>query len=587
MSGRNQSPAPIARLLVCIASVCAFGTAVSQTPPTTSPDPFDASRVLEVRITMPIADWDALRFQVRDVRAEFSKERLTQPVPKPYTWFRADVTLDGVTVRNVGVRKRGFFGSAHVDRPALNLDLSRHTRGQAWSSLSRIKLHNNRQDPSQVRQVLAYQVFAAAGVPAPRARLAHVTVNGADLGIYTQIEAIDDEFLQRHFGSDRGNLYEAAISDFRPGWLTTFERKNNKRTPGIADLEAVAQALQAGDDQLLAQLEKVIDVDAFIRFWAVESLINHWDGFCGDQNNAFLYHDPGTDRLRFIAWGADSTFTYRNSFLPFQPPASVLAVSLLPRRLYNHPVTREKYRQRMRELLATVWNDDRMLAEVTRLGKQVAGRVTIPPMLAARDTAEVREFIGTRRDQIETELAQPPGRWDFPMRREVFFTDLGKVSATFSGNWVTNVVEPRAPRGEGRVEIEYYGRRYTGEVTDVKAGPRPNNSTHVSVQIAARFPGVEPLITVIAVVATNAFRADNTLAITGRETLLSMVAGTALSSERRMLAWFGGGGSIRFDQADARPEAPVQGRLEGTLTLWPWDDFDLKALRQGGPTGGH
>ncbi len=547
--------------------------------PATDVDPFDPMRVLEVQLTIPKADWDTLRFQQRDGRAEFSKERLDQPVPKPYTWFQADAVIDGTPVSRIGVRKRGFYGSRSVDRPALNLDLARFTKGQGWGGLSEMRLHNNRQDPAQLRQALAYQVFTAAGVPAPRCRLAHVTVNGQDLGIYSQVEAIDDVFLKRQFGNQSGNLYEASISDFRPGWMATFERKNNRKKPGIADLEAVTAALQSADDVLLERLGQVIDVDAFIRFWAVESLINHWDGFAGDQNNAFLYHDPATDRLRFIAWGADATFSQRNLFIPFQPPASVLAVSLLPRRLYNHPVAREKYRRQMRELLATVWHEEKLLAEVGRMETLMQSRVTIPATLVAMGLAQVREFIQGRRAVIEAELAQPAQPWNFPMRTEVYFTKLGTVSATFSGTWITNVVLPRAPDGQGRVELDFYGRHYAGDVIDVKAGPNTDNRAEVTIFATTRFPGVEVPVTVWAIVGTNSFQPGKTLEFTGRETQLGLFAGDLLGDDFRLLAWMGGGGTIQLEHAEPRSGAPMTGKLNGTLTLMPWEDFDLRSLR--------
>jgi uncharacterized Ntn-hydrolase superfamily protein len=546
-----------------------------------SGDPFDSAHLLEVRITLPAKDWDALRFQARDARAEFSRERFDQPPSSPYTWFKADVVLDGVVITNVGVRKRGFYGSAHIDRPALNLDLARYTRGQSWSGLRELKLHNNRQDPSQMRQVLAYQVFRAAGVPAPRCRLARVEVNGKDLGVYSQVEAIDDAFLQREFGSTKGNLYELAIGDFKREWLPAFDLKNNrKRGSDRAELEAVASALQLPDDTLIEQLERVIDLEAFLRFWAVESLINHWDGYNGDQNNSFVYHDPATGKLRFIAWGADSTFTYRHVFVPFQPPASVLAVARLPHRLYNHPAARERYRDHLRSLLQTVWNEDALLAEVQRLEHLCAPRVTLPQGLLDLGLNQVREFIRTRRSQVEAELAPPAQPWNFPQRRELHFADLGTISATFSGAWVTNVLGSQAPQGQGRLELEYYGRRYVGEIITVRAGPRSDNVAQVSLYATARFPDVEPPITLWLATDGNLFRSGRSFPITGKETMLSLFAGDLLGDDFRLLAWFGGGGTVELDQAGMEPGAPIRGRVTaGTLTLMPWEDFDLRALK--------
>lgn len=78
---------------------------------------FDPNRVVKVQITLAPGDWEKLRNQERDAKAEFSKDRLERPVQTPYTWFSADVTIDGTQLKNVGIRKRGFFGSADKERP--------------------------------------------------------------------------------------------------------------------------------------------------------------------------------------------------------------------------------------------------------------------------------------------------------------------------------------------------------------------------------------------------------------------------------------------------------------------------------------
>ena len=55
------------------------------------------------------------------------------------------------------------------------------------------------------------------------------------------------------------------------------------------------------------------DLDAFVRFWAVESLVWHRDGYSGNANNFFIYADPSDGgRFHIFPWGADGTFTQDN-----------------------------------------------------------------------------------------------------------------------------------------------------------------------------------------------------------------------------------------------------------------------------------
>src|SRR5215510_12726339 len=151
---------------------------------------FDSRRLVEIKIEIASKDWDILRYQHHDLVAFLSRKRLENPAPEPYTTFKADITIDGVELKTVGVRKKGFLGSADIHRPSLNIYFDQYVAGQQFAGLAKITLNNNKQDASQLHTILAYRTFAAAGVPAPRCTLARVTVNGKTLGVYSLVEPI-------------------------------------------------------------------------------------------------------------------------------------------------------------------------------------------------------------------------------------------------------------------------------------------------------------------------------------------------------------------------------------------------------------
>src|SRR6185503_8445377 len=118
---------------------------------------------------------------------------------------------------------------------------------------------------------------------------------------------VGDALLARHFADARGPLYEATYSDFRAGWTATFEREDGG-PEDRRDLDAVVAALDQPDAELMAALDRVVDVDRLFRFWAVEVLVGHRDGYAGNANNYYAYHDPASDRFHLIPWGADRAF---------------------------------------------------------------------------------------------------------------------------------------------------------------------------------------------------------------------------------------------------------------------------------------
>ena len=577
--------------LACLLSLTVGGRAAGPAAAALSNEEFfDPNRLLAVQITMPPEDFEKLRQQKRDLSEQFSKSRSekAQALPKSYDWFKGDVTIGGVTVKNVGIRKRGLLGSDNTTRPSFNIDFDQYVKGQEFAGEVRLTLHNNNQDPSQVQQALGYRVIAAAGVPAPRCNLAQVTVNGTSLGIYSHIEAVDERFLRRHFSSTKGNLYEAAISDFRPGWVNTFESKNNKATNDRGDLDRVVRALEA-EERMIERVSEVVDVDAYLTFWATEVLIGHWDGFAGNQNNSFVYHDPQSDKFRFIAWGADATFGGQNVFVPYVPPVSVMANSHLSRQLYNHAETREKYRQRMRELLATVWKEQELLAEVDRMEVIVRDRITIPKGSFEGGLKKVREFIRTQRAALEAELAQPATPWTYPMCPNRYNEFAGKLSASFSTVWSTNLLGRELtnfpPQHLGQLNLDYYHRQYSDKQARSRTGIHPRHPDFASVQVVAAVDGVTAPVTISISVEKDAFLKGGTIPLDGKQAIGYLVAGVPGTKSYRVLSFLQNGkGAITLDRAGLKLGDEISGHIDTEVWGRLWEDFDLKVLNAASST---
>ncbi|MGB1744671.1 MAG: hypothetical protein ACPHL9_07295, partial [Limisphaerales bacterium] len=66
-------------------------------------DLFPRDRLLEINVTIPEEDWDTLRYQRRTRENALPPSRKFQPPPSPYTYVEADVTIEGVTYKKVGI----------------------------------------------------------------------------------------------------------------------------------------------------------------------------------------------------------------------------------------------------------------------------------------------------------------------------------------------------------------------------------------------------------------------------------------------------------------------------------------------------
>src|SRR5690349_21067904 len=84
-------------------------------PPDAGPDLSDLvfdTPMLEVVIEMEPDYWDQLRHQRKTRHSAYGRENCRDaPIPNPYSWFPATVSIDGDDLGVVGVRKKGHLGS--------------------------------------------------------------------------------------------------------------------------------------------------------------------------------------------------------------------------------------------------------------------------------------------------------------------------------------------------------------------------------------------------------------------------------------------------------------------------------------------
>lgn len=210
----------------------------------------------------------------------------------------------------IGVRLKGGTGSFQPldGKPSLKLKFNFSLDEQRLLGLKKLTLNNMVQDPSMLREVVSYRLFREFGVPAPRTGYAVLTLNGDPYGVYLVLEAYDDVSLSRYFSSIL-HLYEGDSGvDVVPSQVSQFEvdEGNVSSTSDLAMLAIVAQ--NSSDDAWLGAMGDVADMQEFLRMWAVEHLVGHWDGYSASVNNYYL-HSTDDKVFSMLPSGTDEAFT--------------------------------------------------------------------------------------------------------------------------------------------------------------------------------------------------------------------------------------------------------------------------------------
>ncbi len=456
---------------------------------------YNPDKLVAVDIVLSEADWDFVRQDKRDLTGiNFACPK--GEVPKGYTWKKAfQVRVDGVEVTNVGIRKKGLIGSVNAVKPSLKLKFDKFVDGQTLLGLERLTLNNNVQDAGHMSQCLTYALSRDAGLAAPRCNFAKVRVNGEELGIYTNVEAVKSRFLKRNFGDKSGDLYEATVADFLEDKTLSFEPKTDDTDTTGAPIQALTDALKLPDDQLMAALEKLVNLDDFCMFWATSLAAGNADSYFTKGNNFFVYFAPSDGaRARFIPWGADASFGVHKTTVvgPMARPA-------LAYRLYQHPTGRKRLIAALSKMLTEHWDGAALQSEVERMQALIGALAQQYPYVAvgkdgkpgkAADfkaaVAKTKAFIEGRRALLQALVDNPPTQTAGAPKANCSDkqpTSSYVTSGTFSTEWGSSGAKDPLSTGTANVKVSLAGEGLKVGKTGALAGPESKDESRRVVEV--------------------------------------------------------------------------------------------------------
>ena len=219
--------------------------------------------------------------------------------------------------------------------------------------MSTLNLKSMFNDPSQMREALAWQLFGLAGVPGSRQTYAKLGIDGNYRGLFSVTEEVDRRFLRDRFGANsRGNLYKAGCGDLGCATLEhrtdstgddsgrqyrsvreddqTYRLRTNEddaAANSFDDLAAFIRVINAvglpgGDDRFDTDafqqaVEQIMNGWSFLRWAGVNLLLGSWDNYFATPSNYYLYNSGlrGAERqfmstpyFTFIPWDYDNSF---------------------------------------------------------------------------------------------------------------------------------------------------------------------------------------------------------------------------------------------------------------------------------------
>lgn len=126
----------------------------------------------------------------------------------------ADVTINGETFNNVGIRPKGNSSLTSVandsttDRYSIKIDFGQYVDGQTYHGIRKLVLNNNISDATYMKEAISYDIYNFLGIATPEYSYTDIKINGSDWGLYLGVEVIDERFIEKNYGEVSGNLYK-------------------------------------------------------------------------------------------------------------------------------------------------------------------------------------------------------------------------------------------------------------------------------------------------------------------------------------------------------------------------------------------
>jgi spore coat protein H len=306
-----------------------------------------------------------------------------------FSFVHGAATIDGHALKNIGVRYKGngsYFEGMAKGKVSLKLDFSEYIKGQKLGTLKKLNLHSNITDASCMNEVLAFQLFRDAGVPAPRTGYGrvYVTVQGhqqhAYAGLFSIVENPDEEFIAARglpkggaiFKPVAGNLFADLGADWKR-YNQTYDPKTpltHAQQQRVIDFARLVTA--ATDAQFASHVGDFLDLPEAARYLAVVVFLSDLDGLLGPGQNFYLYLHPQTQKFSFIAWDQDHSFG--QFFRGTQSSREQLSIqhpwtesSRFLERLFQVDAFKKLYLARLSEFSTTLFKPDRFHRQVDEL----------------------------------------------------------------------------------------------------------------------------------------------------------------------------------------------------------------------------
>ncbi|MCF8364662.1 MAG: CotH kinase family protein [Bacteroidales bacterium] len=225
------------------------------------------------------------------------------------------------TIENIGFRLRGNT-SRQSAKKSFKVSFNTFESGRKYHGVEKMNLNGEHNDPTVARSKISWDLCSNFGIPASRSNYLRVFINDNFYGVYINVEHVDEEFVDKRFDNQDGNLYKCLwpadlnylgsnpdLYKFESGSRRAYDLKTNTQLDDYSDIAHFIDILNNTPiEDLPCELEEIFNVQDYLKVMAMDVFTANWDGYIWNKNNFYLYHNTETGKLEYIPYDLDNTY---------------------------------------------------------------------------------------------------------------------------------------------------------------------------------------------------------------------------------------------------------------------------------------
>ena len=290
-----------------------------------------------------------LKEEIQTVHIEMEENNLNYLLQnaqdEPYVMTNT-VTIGDVTLGYCGLRTKGSYTLEHAvtdnegsDRFSFTINFGKYIKKKDYGAkqnffgCDKISFNNFFFDKTMMKEFFALKLLDEMGLPTPEYGIAKLYINGNYYGVYAMVEAMDHSILERYYGVDKDELssylckpedtsflYDEIQADPSLLWeqdedilkdvedmlptVNEWVRCLNFLSNGM---DFNGQTVDINSEEYLQLVDKLIDTDEVVKYFAVHSWLCQMDNMFDGYKNFGLYIDRN-GRALLVPWDYDLSF---------------------------------------------------------------------------------------------------------------------------------------------------------------------------------------------------------------------------------------------------------------------------------------